>query len=548
MKTLRFNIWNVIAGCVILVSTSCSGYLDENAKDQISEEKAYSTTGNLYLNTVATLYNYIGGNEESQGLQGTYRGVYDLNTFTTDEAIIPTRGGDWYDGGFWQGLFLHSWGVNNSALNNTWNYLYKVIALSNRSLEKLDEHSSLLTSSQLAAYKAEVRAFRAMYYYYLMDLFGNVPLVLSTSTSMNSVKQSSRSTVYNYIVSELQDVYPLLSTENSVKLGDYYGRVTRSVAFFLLAKLALNAEIYSDDDWTDSSKPSGNSIYFTVNGNKLNAWQTVEVYCDSISSLGYNLESDFSSNFAVYNENSCENIFVIPMDKNLFTNQMQNLFRTYHYKHAAAYGFTAENGSCATIEALKTFGYDTDTVDTRFAKSYYAGTVTDLSGNIVKLSTGENLVYTPWDVKLDLSGTSTMQTAGARMKKYAVDKTATKDGKLMDNDIVLFRFADVLLMRCEAMVRNGENGDAYLNRIRRRAGMTDRKATLHNILAERQLEFAWEGWRRQDLIRFGEYTRAYTDRPQLSGESNGYTTVFPIPANVMSLNSNLVQNSGYMTK
>jgi hypothetical protein len=98
MKTLRFNIWNVIAGCVILVSTSCSGYLD----DQISEEKAYSTTGNLYLNTVATLYNYIGGNEESQGLQGTYRGVYDLNTFTTDEAIIPTRGGDWYDGGFWK--------------------------------------------------------------------------------------------------------------------------------------------------------------------------------------------------------------------------------------------------------------------------------------------------------------------------------------------------------------------------------------------------------------------------------------------------------------
>lgn len=69
----------------------------------------------------------MGGYVDSQGLQGTGRGIYDLNTFTTDEAIMPTRGGDWYDGGFWQGLYLHRWGVNNEAIYATWEYLYRTV-------------------------------------------------------------------------------------------------------------------------------------------------------------------------------------------------------------------------------------------------------------------------------------------------------------------------------------------------------------------------------------------------------------------------------------
>lgn len=124
-------------------------------------------------------------------------------------------------------------------------------------------------------------------------------------------------------------------------------------------------------------------------------------------------------------------------------------------------------------------------------------------------------------------------------------KPATKDGKLMENDIVLYRYADVLLMKSEAKVRNGENGDEELNLVRSRVNVPFRTATLANLLAERQLEFAWEGWRRQDLIRFRQYTRTYTGRPQLSGEKNGYTTVFPIPEKVRLMNPNLTQNPGY---
>ena len=153
-----------------LMLSSCDGYLKEDPRDQLYPEDAYDTPQNVYLNTVASLYNYIGGYSDSQGLQGTYRGVYDLNTFTTDEAMLPTRGGDWYDGGFWQGLFLHKWGTNSDAIQATWEYLYKVIVLSNQSLEILGELRQKTDYNDLDRYEAEVRALRAMYYYYLVDM------------------------------------------------------------------------------------------------------------------------------------------------------------------------------------------------------------------------------------------------------------------------------------------------------------------------------------------------------------------------------------------
>lgn len=532
----------ILCGFALL---SCSKFLEENPRDQIPEEDAYDNATSAYLNTVATLYNYVGGYSDSQGLQGTYRGIYDLNTFTTDEAILPTRGGDWYDGGFWQGLFLHKWGVNSDAIRATWEYLYKVIVLSNKSLERLDEFYKQTNNKYILAYMAEVRSFRAMYYYYLVDMFGRVPLVLSSSTPMKEVKQSTREEVFSFVVKELQESLPLLSTERSNQLGDYYGRMTRPVAYFLLAKLALNAEVYTDNDWTSGSCPDGKSLFFEVGGQRLNAWQTTVAYCDSITALGYQLSRNYEDNFSVFNETSVENIFTIPMDKNFYTNQMQYLFRSRHYNHAKAYGLSGENGSSATIEALRTFGYDTGSVDSRFDKCYFAGIMLDLNGDTIRLDNGVVLEYLPWTVDLDVSGKTYEKVAGARMKKYAIDKTATKDGKLMDNDIVLFRYADVLLMKSEAKVRNGENGDAELNQVRSRVGMADRRATLDNILAERQLEFAWEGWRRQDLVRFGLFTRAYSSRPQLPDEGSGYTTVFPIPENILFLNGNLTQNPGY---
>ena len=166
MKEYLKKISLVLATCTFLFS--CDKFLEENPKDKLPEDDVYNSISEVYLNAVASLYTYVGGYSDSQGLQGTGRGVYDLNTFTTDEAIIPTRGGDWYDGGFWQGLFLHE----NDAIQATWEYLYKVVMLSNKSLERIDKFAETHSDAELPAYRAEVRAMRAMYYYYLLDLFG----------------------------------------------------------------------------------------------------------------------------------------------------------------------------------------------------------------------------------------------------------------------------------------------------------------------------------------------------------------------------------------
>lgn len=542
MEQLLKKISLILLSGIVLFS--CDRFLKEDPRDKLPEEEVYKTLSDLYLNTVASLYNYVGGFSDSQGLQGTGRGVYDLNTFTTDEAIVPTRGGDWYDGGFWQGLFLHQWGVENDAIQATWEYLYKVVMLCNKSLEEIDRFSEAHTDGVLPVYRAEVQAMRAMYYYYLMDMFGCVPLVLSSSPTMKDVVQSERKAVFDFVIQQLQEAAPLLSEVHSNQSGPYYGRITRPVVLFLLAKLALNAEVYTDDDWTDHQRPDGRNIYFEVNGEQLNAWQTVITYCDQLKDMGYRLEPDYRTNFAVFNEPSVENIFTIPMNKTMYTNQMQYLFRSRHYNHAKAYGLGGENGPSATIEALETFGYETTGQDPRFDFCYFAGIVYDLKGNVVRLDNGTVLEYLPWEVALDISDTPAEQTAGARMKKYEVDETGTKDGKLMENDIVLFRYADVLLMKSEAKVRNGENGDAELNEVRGRVGATSRIATLETLLDERQLELAWEGWRRQDLIRFEKFTRAYSSRPPLPDEENGYTTVFPIPEKIR-LMASMKQNPGY---
>ncbi len=531
----------ILAVPLMLCFSSC---LDEHPKDQLDQEAIYNNADNIYKNAVASLYNYIGSNQESEGLQGTCRGIYDYNTLTTDEAMIPIRGGDWYDGGLWENMYQHKWTANDINLYNVWKYLFKVIVISNQSLSIIDSHKSLLSIEQTRNFTAEVRAVRALFYYYAMDMFGRVPIVASYDVKLEQVVQSERSEVFKFIVDELQDVAPQLADEHSNKEGDYYGRVTRPVVNFLLAKLALNAEIYTDDNWTDGKRQDGKSIYFNVNGEKKNAWETCIWYCDQLRQEGYELEGDYASNFAVHNESSKENIFTIPLDTNLYLNEYHYLFRSRHYKHGGAYGGSSENGTCATVSTVKAFGYGTDHVDNRFKINFYADTVL-VDGKKIYLDNGKPLVYMPLELKLNLSDSPYKQTAGARVGKYEVDRTAYSDGRQVDNDIVLFRYGDALLMEAEAKVRNGEDGSIELNAIRDRVGMPHVEANLDNILKERLLELVWEGWRRQDLIRFGEYTKAYDQRTPLEKEFTGFTTVFPIPQRCLDLNKKLKQNPSY---
>lgn len=552
MKRYRFLF-------LLLAALSMTSCLDEHPKDQLDEDAIYGSASDIYINAVASLYNYIGGANESEGIQGTCRGIYDYNTLTTDEAMIPIRGGDWYDGGLWNAMYQHRWTADDQSLYDTWKYIYKVIVLANKSLDIISSKSGLLSAVQQEEYRAEVRAIRAMFYYYAMDMFGRVPLVLSTDEQRYSSQfqgQTDRSSVFHFIFQELQQVLPSLPDQHSNKEGNYYGRITQPVVNFLLAKLALNAEIYMYDDWTRgyANRPKGSDIHFSVpaaeasshDGDKeLNAWETCIYYCDKLAEEGYVLESDDAFNFSTHNETSKENIFTIPMDKNIYTNQFHYLFRSYHYTHGGALGWGSENGTCATISTMKANHYGEADEDARCKMNFVAGVV-KVDGHELLMDNGKPLEYQPFEVAQNLTNSKFIKTAGARMAKYEVDRTSYMDGKLQSNDIVLFRYADALLMKAEAKVRNGENGDEELNRIRARVGMSYRKATLDNILEERLLELVWEGWRRQDLIRFGKFTGAYDLRTPLQGESSGYTTVFPIPQKCIDLNSELVQNKGYV--
>ena len=304
-------------------------------------------------------------------------------------------------------------------------------------------------------------------------------------------------------------------------IGEYYGRITKEVVLFLLAKLMLNAEVYTGTP----------------------RWEDCVSYCEQ--NHRHQLATYYSSNFIIHNENSPENIFVIPLDKDLISNQQWNIRRSLHYRHAEAWGLIGENGFSATHRVLDVNGYDTaGKQDTRFYTNYYSGTVYGPNGQPVLDRHGNPLTYRPREVKLDLSDSPYLETAGARMFKYYIDPNSYKGGVLVDNDIVLFRYADVLLMWAEAMLRLGRDGHIYYDRVRERASMEKRPYTLDNLYDERMIELAWEGWRRQDMIRFGRYKSLY-EGPDAVDESDGHTTIFPIPSKVRTLNPKITQNLGY---
>lgn len=537
---------------ITLILSSCS-FLEEEPRSGQPIEYVITSASTLHKQAVLSLYEHIGGSVDGKGLQGTYRGVYDLQTFASDEAIIPVRGGDWLDGGLWLDLYYHTWSTDNEAIENSWLYLYELIGLCNHSDAIIDQYSSLLTEKQLATYFAEVRAVRALAYTYLLDLFARLPIVTKTNISIHDIEQSERNEVFHFVWNELQAALPYLPDERSNSRGEYYGRITYPVACFMLMKLALNAEVWTDNDWTDSARPDGKQIRLMCGDEEKNAWEAVKYYGQEIvnSSASYGLCKSQLNCFAVYNEDAIENIFTIPMDPAVYRNRFKNLFRSLHYEHASALGYGGENGSCATLKTLDVYGYGTRKQDCRFRTTFFSGIVNVDSSPLI-LSDGDTLVYEANEVQPDLTRSPYIATAGARMHKYAFDPAGIFDGQLRNSDIVLFRFADVLLMLAEAKVRNGESGQTEFEQVRLREALAlgtevePREATLDNIYYERWLELMWEGWHRQDMIRFNRYISPSLEESAISTpQEERYLTVFPIPQTARQTNTNLIQNKGY---
>ena len=571
----QYIIGSMLLSSILLASCS----LDETPRSKFSEEEAFSTPKLVYVNTVANVYSSIGN-----GLYGSDGGsVHTFQEFSSDASMIPGRQGDWVDGGAWQNIFLHNFESSVSKYNDVWNNLYRVIGLANSSIDRLNKY--LGEHPEYAEYVYELRALRAVYYYYVMDLFGQVPLVVSSEVSANEVAQSNRSDVFKFVTSELAECIPHLSDSKSQNEGEYYGRITKAVAYMCMAKCAINAPVYTIDDTTPTSYSAfvgtdksgkataseeqgktvsemGKNINITLDGETRNAWKTA-VYCaDQIASLGYRLQPSYADNFIVANQNSVENIWTRPNDCVNYKIEDYNIVRTLHYNHGGAIGYQGWNGACSSKQQMLVYGYGTANPDPRLKLNFYTDKdYMEETGKAVEDgATDKPLEYMPLAVKVDFSAADdphAMKCSGARMKKYEFDKSTTQQYSF-NNDLVIWRYADALLLKAEAEYRMGNKAEALtiVNEVRGRVAATPRtELTLNDILDERMLELAWEGVRRQDQIRFCTFTEPTADRfkgvthnasaGDYNDDTQGYTMVYPIPYAVLNLNKKLDQNPGY---
>ena len=571
----QYIIGSMLLSSILLASCS----LDETPRSKFSEEEAFSTPKLVYVNTVANVYSSIGN-----GLYGSDGGsVHTFQEFSSDASMIPGRQGDWVDGGAWQNIFLHNFESSVSKYNDVWNNLYRVIGLANSSIDRLNRY--LGEHPEYAEYVYELRALRAVYYYYVMDLFGQVPLVVSSQVSANEVAQSNRSDVFKFVTSELAECIPHLSDSKSQNEGEYYGRITKAVAYMCMAKCAINAPVYTIDDTTPTSYSAfvgtdksgkataseeqgktvsemGKNINITLDGETRNAWETA-VYCaDQIASLGYRLQPSYADNFIVANQNSVENIWTRPNDCVNYKIEDYNIVRTLHYNHGGAIGYQGWNGACSSKQQMLVYGYGTANPDPRLKLNFYTDKdYMEETGKAVEDgATDKPLEYMPLAVKVDFTAADdphAMKCSGARMKKYEFDKSTTQQYSF-NNDLVIWRYADALLLKAEAEYRMGNKAEALtiVNEVRGRVAATPRtELTLNDILDERMLELAWEGVRRQDQIRFCTFTEPTADRfkgvthnasaGDYNDDTQGYTMVYPIPYAVLNLNKKLDQNPGY---
>lgn len=571
----QYIIGSMLLSSILLASCS----LDETPRSKFSEEEAFSTPKLVYVNTVANVYSSIGN-----GLYGSDGGsVHTFQEFSSDASMIPGRQGDWVDGGAWQNIFLHNFESSVSKYNDVWNNLYRVIGLANSSIDRLNKY--LGEHPEYADYVYELRALRAVYYYYVMDLFGQVPLVVSSEVSANEVEQSNRSDVFKFVTSELAECIPHLSDSKSQNEGEYYGRITKAVAYMCMAKCAINAPVYTIDDTTPTSYSAfvgtdksgkataseeqgktvsemGKNINITLDGETRNAWETAAYCADQIASLGYRLQPSYADNFIVANQNSVENIWTRPNDCVNYKIEDYNIVRTLHYNHGGAIGYQGWNGACSSKQQMLVYGYGTANPDPRLKLNFYTDKdYMEETGKAVEDgATDKPLEYMPLAVKVDFSAADdphAMKCAGARMKKYEFDKSTTQQYSF-NNDLVIWRYADALLLKAEAEYRMGNKAEALtiVNEVRARVAATPRtELTLNDILDERMLELAWEGVRRPDQIRFCTFTEPTADRfkgvthnasaGDYNDDTQGYTMVYPIPYAVFNLNKKLDQNPGY---
>lgn len=483
-----------------LLFWSCTN-LDENPVSQVTPDNFFQTEAEL-LAGVIPVYS-------SARLFGWSEALH-LQEVTSDEIVVPTRGGDWDDGGDWRRLHLQTWTSADGKVNQAWNELYTGVARANAVLENLQQTTS--DSPLIPTFIAEVRFLRALFYWWLMDMFGNVPVVTAATTDPdNPPQQNTRQELFEFVVQELTEAIPDLED-----VAPTYGRATKGAGNALLATVYLNAEVYSGTA----------------------RWSECVQACDAVINSGmYALMPVFTDIFALENEGpgNTENIFV---SANLAEGGVgfPRMMATLHYAQLPQ---TPWNGFSVVADFFNRYDPDDDRIGILLVGPQLVLGGPN-AGDPAFDRQGSRLSFT-----VDFPLINATESHGVRILKWPVDPS--QNGGDAGNDVAIFRYSHILLAKAEALFNMGNTGEALalVNQVRARSFEPDKDLTTLTadlILDERGFEFIWEGHRRTDLIRHGRFLEAWSLKPASDG---AHRNLFPIPQVQLDANPNLVQNPGY---
>ena len=517
-----------LLGATILFGTIGCTNLDDKVFGQLSSTEASAT--NVTLDPQSTLQ---GAYQTLNNLATNQGGWFALEEHPSDEMMGPTRGTDWDDFGTWRKLHQHTWDASHARILEAWNDLNTGAFRSSQAL------SVAGSDKQRAAQASFLRGF---YTSYLVDFFGRVPVRKVTDGPEDNPAVLSRKDATTFVITDLRSAFNNLASASGAA-----NVATKEAAATMLAKVYLNKAIYTQDPaspagpFTFAKSDMDSVIYF--------ANQVIAANKFALTAKG-----KYFDNFHWENKTrSKELIFTIA---NSATSQPGNVrnryYETLHYNQyvSAWNGFTTLADFYNSFEKTdeRIGGAISDLTPTTGLKAgmligqqqVYDATSKTLVN--AKDRSGNPLVFTP-NVNL---GAAT-ESQGIRVVKYLpqpgfIDNPA--------NDYVFLRYADVLLMKAEAIARGGtdpmgQTALAIVNSVRTtRGASTATAADLPAILKERGFEFYWEGSRRTDQIRFGTFLDPVDQR---ASKSPATAVLFPFPQQAIDSNPNLQpQNPGYL--
>lgn len=498
----------------IAVSTTLFGCskLEEKLGNQLSSNPSSGSGGGVNAaGLLAATYDAMRGPYQDQSR------VWAAQEHTTDEVIGPTRAGDWDDNGVWRVLHSHQWDPNHGFLADTYRDLGRVVFSA----------TDLLRFNPTPQQAAEARLLRAFAMFSLVDGWDQVPYRENTGDPLEVPKVRKGTEALDYIIAELNAII------NDLPTGPV-NRANKNGARALLMKCYLNRGVIANRKAPTFAAADMNQVITLAN---------------QIMAGGYTLNANFFDNFAPTNHVlSTENIWTAEnIGGSSSGNVRSRWFCTLHYNMNPSgwNGFTTLSDFYDKFEATdkrRGGAYTGQTDVSGINVGFLFGQQKDKNGNDLLDRTGAKLSFTK-AVKLVETGKN-LEVTGIRVIKYPIDYNG---GDNANNDYVYFRLADVLLMKAEAILRggtdpNGQTALQLVNQIRARAGVAALgSVNLDQLLDERGRELYWEGWRRNDLIRFGKFLNAWQEK----AASDEKRLLFPIPARSLAANPNLTQNPGY---